>query len=45
MLHSFEHVLIVIHRVADREFGKRCVENASVLEPKTMSYGWAVQNS
>jgi len=21
------------------------VENASVLEPKTMSYGWAVQNS
>jgi len=44
ILHYFEHVLIVIHQVAD-ENPVNSVENASVLEPNTLSLGWAVQNS
>jgi hypothetical protein len=44
MLYYFEHVLIVIHQVADGESSELC-ENASVLVPKILSLGWAVQDS
>jgi hypothetical protein len=38
MLHNFEHVLLVIHRVADGESRELCGEHASVLEPDTFSW-------